>query len=82
MLLLDSADAQSIDDALDVWGLTDGKVRPLDVIEEMLVMALPMAAMHESAAECGMQPVPDETGRQADTVRPFADLRAQIDKSR
>ncbi len=82
MLLLDSADAQSVDDALEVWGLTDGKLRPIDVIEEMLVMAMPIAAKHESVGDCKQQSVADEPIEVKDTVRPFADLKAQIEKSR
>lgn len=82
MLLLDSRNAQSVNDALDVWGVDENKLRPLDVVEEMLVMEMPMAAMHESLDDCIRLPDPVSDDRTDDTVRPFADLKARIKQSR
>lgn len=63
----------------EVWELEEGLVRPLDVLDEALVMALPFAARHASEAECG--PLASEAKEASDAgeaVRPFANLRAQM----
>ncbi|MCB1845750.1 MAG: DUF177 domain-containing protein, partial [Halioglobus sp.] len=82
VLLIDSKNARSVDDALDVWGIDENRLRPLDVVEEMLVMELPMAAMHESMDDCIRLPDTVSKERSSDTVRPFADLKARIEQSR
>jgi len=63
----------------ELWELEDEMVRPVDIVEESLVMALPLAPMHESMELCGPLAksfAEDET----DVVRPFADLRSQMGK--
>ncbi|MEQ8208145.1 MAG: DUF177 domain-containing protein, partial [Woeseia sp.] len=82
MLLLNSKDSRSIDDALEVWGVEENKLRPLDVVEEMLVMAIPLAAMHTSDDNCIQLPGSEKAEEKPNTIRPFADLKAQIEKSR
>lgn len=80
LLLLDPRDAVSVDEALEVWELDDERLRPLDVVEEMLVMALPFAAVHRDAQQCGR--VADYGGNETgDTVRPFADLKSKLGRS-
>ncbi len=79
--LLFSGPGGRADTSLDyeVWELEEGLVRPLDVLDEALVMALPFAARHASDTECG--PLASEAPAASDggeTVRPFADLRAQM----
>ena len=60
-----------------MWELEDSLVRPLDVVDEALVMALPFAAMHASEAECG--PLAKRaTGEASEGARPFANLKAQL----
>lgn len=61
----------------DVWELQDETIRPIDIVEEALVMALPFAAMHESAEDCQYL-APSEQAEAGDAVRPFADLRSQM----
>ncbi len=52
-------------------------MRPLDLVDELLVMALPFAALHEEAS-CRRAAV--ETGAVTEEpLRPFADLRAQME---
>ncbi|MGI9203954.1 MAG: YceD family protein [Woeseiaceae bacterium] len=62
----------------EIWDLDEGGVRPIELIEESLVMALPFAPMHESGDVCA---APDGSVSSVvkDTVRPFADLRAKMD---
>lgn len=61
----------------ELWELDGDELRPLDVVEEALIMALPLAAVHESAADCTAAANSMQVGN-AETVRPFADLRSQM----
>lgn len=63
----------------EIWELEDGKIRPLDVVEETLVMALPLAPAHETKTSCGPLAKRLEAGTK-DTARPFAGLRGQMEK--
>jgi uncharacterized metal-binding protein YceD (DUF177 family) len=59
-----------------VWELDEDGLRPLDLVEETLIMALPLAARHGREEDCRGAPLaPGET---ADTVRPFASLKQQM----
>lgn len=64
-----------------VWELADDTVRPVELVEEALIMALPMSAAHESIAECGAlaDRIDQEQGLAQDTARPFAALRELIE---
>jgi len=80
LLLLPASDARSAGDALEVWELDSDRLRPVDVIEEMLVMQMPLAAMHADPADCGkLAALRDEMS--GDTVRPFADLKRKMERS-
>jgi len=60
----------------EVWELEETDLRPLDIVEELLVMALPFSAMHVDVASCkALYIEPDE---QEDRTKPFAALRAQM----
>jgi len=76
-LLFDADDSAFADDeGYEIWELEEEKFRPLDLVEESLIMAMPLVAMH----------VDDETCHRADTpatdsgekTRPFASLKAQM----
>ncbi len=61
----------------DVWELDEEVVSPLDIVEEALIIAMPLAALHGSGTECGA--VDDHEGPgSAETVRPFADLKSLL----
>lgn len=60
----------------EVWELDDGLLTPLEVIEECLIMALPLAAAHEDRAECS-GPGTTDPGPQTG-IRPFADLKSRM----
>lgn len=77
--LLFSGPGRSTDESLDyeVWELEEPLLRPLDVVDETLVMAMPLAAMHSSPADCGPLAEKAKVEKEAQ-VRPFADLRAQM----
>lgn len=61
----------------EAWELDEPVVRPADIVEEVLLMAMPLAAMHADSADCG--PLAGRLGEDAgETLRPFADLRARM----
>lgn len=62
-------------DGYETWELDDDVIVPIELADEALVMAMPLSVTHDEAvveADAGA------TGR--DVTRPFADLRAQMDK--
>jgi len=80
MLLLKTADATSLQDEFEIWEVEGDEIRPLDIVEEVLIMALPLSAVHPSRDLCG--PLAENvTDENKETVRPFADLRSQMNKS-
>lgn len=80
MLLLKTADATALQDEFEIWEVEGDEIRPLDIVEEALIMALPLSAVHQSRDLCG--PLAENvTDENKETVRPFADLRSQMNKS-
>ena len=61
----------------EFWELAEATFTPLDLVDESLVMAMPLAAMHDNDAVCSA-PL-DEAEQAADKIRPFAALKAQMD---
>jgi len=76
LLFADDAAAGIADDAFEVWELEEDKLRPLDLVEEALIMALPLVAMHVDDATCHEPGVLEE--KPGKTIRPFADLKSQM----
>jgi uncharacterized protein len=64
----------------EIWELDKERVRLVDLVEESLVMAMPLAPMHETKDECGPL-VRDMAEIEEPTTRPFADLRAQMEQA-
>lgn len=63
-------------DGFDVWELEHETLEPADVVDEVLVMAMPISALHADAEACvEFDAAP---AAQEDTTRPFADLRQQM----
>jgi len=62
----------------DLWEVDGTAILLQDVVEESVVMALPLAPLHDAASDCGspVEQVPD-TG--AEKTRPFADLRSLME---
>ena len=63
----------------EVWELAADKLRPLDVVEEALVMAMPLAAMHVDDEACYGPDV--EAGDEDERIRPFASLKMQMEET-
>lgn len=62
----------------DAWELGEPAIRPVDLVDEALLMAWPLATAHASSTECGplAQRLATET---EDKVHPFADLKAKLE---
>ena len=65
------------DDVFEPWELDESTVRPVDIVDEALVMALPLVAKHDDRAGC----VEFDDGRDREKkTLPFVSLRAQMDE--
>ncbi|MGI9232405.1 MAG: YceD family protein [Woeseiaceae bacterium] len=60
----------------EVWELEESTLRPLDIVEELLIMALPFSAMHVDLASC--KALSTESDTKEDSTKPFAALREQM----
>ena len=68
-----------LDDGRDIFYANNGKLDILGLVEDELLLAVPMIPKHENISSCGaMDHEPDSKGI-FDVRRPFADLRELID---
>ena len=64
-------------DEYEVWELEEKLLRPQDIVEEMLIMAMPFSAMHVESLACrALSPEKGEGAEEMTT--PFAALRDQM----
>jgi uncharacterized metal-binding protein YceD (DUF177 family) len=63
-------------EGLELWELEAPAIRPVDIVDEALVMALPLSPKHEDPAAC-VEIDANESGEEK--IRPFADLKARMD---
>lgn len=76
---VDGAATGTGDDDRELWELPGDRIRPIDIVDELLVMALPLSARHDDTGSCRVAAAePADT----DMTTPFAGLRAQMDKAR
>jgi uncharacterized protein len=81
LLLLEFEQTADGFDEYEIWELEDKLLRPQDIVEEMLIMALPFAAMHTESASC--RALSSETDEVAvEMTTPFAALREQMAKDK
>ncbi len=79
LLLLDPQEMADGYEDFEVWELDDKVLRPQDLLEELLIMALPFSAMHDNMAACKAFST-DNDG--ADELkRPFAALRSRMERN-
>ena len=65
----------------EIWELAEKTIRLIDIVEEALIMAMPLPVLHRSADECG--PLAKELSPAATKMAlPFAGLKAQLDESK
>jgi uncharacterized metal-binding protein YceD (DUF177 family) len=80
LLLLDTQDVAEGYEDIEVWELDEREVRPQDIVEELLIMAMPFSAMHDNMAECRAFPSADPSAGEnvEKLVKPFVALRSQL----
>ena len=76
LLLLELEQTAEGYDHLEVWELEEKDLRPQDIVEELLIMALPFSAMHVDSASC--KALYSEPREREEKTKPFAALRAQM----
>jgi len=76
LLLLELDEAAEEYDEYEVWELEESTLRPQDIVEELLIMALPFSAMHVDSASC--KALSAKADDSEELTKPFADLRAQM----
>ena len=90
LLLLERQDAETGYDEFEVWELDQLTLRPQDIVEELLIMALPFAAMHDNVSDCEALSDCTAVSLAEDGIevtiagkmkRPFADLRSQMQQN-
>ncbi len=77
LLLLEFEQGADGRDEYEVWELDDKLLRPQDIVEEMLIMALPFSAMHTESAACKALTATEAVGAEEMTT-PFAALRERM----
>lgn len=65
-------------DDFEVWELEERTLRPIDIVDEALVMAIPLSVLHVDSENCRRVTVDEEPAEEK--IRPFAALRAQMDE--
>ena len=64
----------------EVWELDEQTMRPQDIVEELLIMAMPFSAMHDNMDDCKafLSDGPSDDDGAEKLVKPFAALRSQM----
>ncbi len=68
--------ASAAAEGLEVWELDEPTLQPLDLVDEALIMAMPLAPMHADRALCKV--AAEGPVREAAPSRPFAGLRDEM----
>ena len=84
LLLLETQQSADGYDDFEVWELDEQTMRPQDIVEELLIMAMPFSAMHDNMADCkaflsaDLSDDPSDDDGTEKLVKPFAALRSQM----
>jgi hypothetical protein len=80
LLLMPDGEATAFE-KYEIWETAEDTVRPLDIVDEALIMAMPLSPAHDDSTMCG--PLAEKLrSDEPGTNRPFADLKSQMrDKS-
>ena len=70
-----------LNDVRDIFYANNGKLDVLGLVEDELLLAVPMIPKHENISSCGAMDHEPESKGISDVRRPFADLRELIDAS-
>ena len=61
----------------EVWEMDENRLQPMDLVEEVLIIAMPLAALHVDDSACEGPAI--EVEERGSTTRPFASLKAQME---
>jgi hypothetical protein len=79
LLLIEPDGKATAFEEYEIWETAENTVRPLDIVDEALTMAMPLSPAHVDATMCG--PLAEKLqSEESKLVRPFADLRSQMSK--
>ena len=78
LLFTDAENDAGHTEEFEVWEMEEERLRPLDLVEEVLIMSMPISALHVDDAVC-VEPDTDEEASEKGTIRPFADLKSQME---
>ena len=83
-LLLPAEQSGGAPEDFEVWELDDATIRPAELVEEALVMALPVAATHARPEDCGSLATSADGGQAEgdEPTRPFAGLRELMNEQK
>jgi len=82
LLLLGAEESADGYDDFEVWELDEQTMRPQDIVEELLIMAMPLSAMHDKMDDCkAFLSVGESTDDAEEFVTPFAALRSQMNRN-
>jgi uncharacterized protein len=79
-LVASETEAERVPPELEPVRAPEGRIRLRDLVDEEVLLALPIVPLHESSEECGEQLPPASSAREAEAAdeggvqRPFADL--------
>ena len=76
LLLLEPEETEIGYDDFEVWELDQKSLRPQDIVEELLIMAMPFSAKHDNMANCKAFSMTEDGAEGMKT--PFAALRLQM----
>ena len=81
LLLGGPDDSLTARDGYEIWELAEEEFSPLELVEEALIMALPLAAVHDNTNDCVESNSSQVDAKRVDKEmkRPFASLRALMD---
>lgn len=77
LLFADGHKSEDDGGGYEVWELAEETLRPLDIVEEALIMAIPFSATHVDSDICARMDEKIESG--VKKLAPFAGLKAQMD---
>lgn len=72
----DEAALEKLPEKVDVWSVGAEYVRILDVVEETLLMSMPLAPRHSEACESNEYQAGQDDAVSEQTQKPFADLKS------
>lgn len=76
MLLVPNCDVTAFE-KYEIWETVEDTVRPIEIVDEVLIMAMPLSLVHENYTDCGPL-VKKMLAKELDKTRPFANLKSQM----